>query len=264
MKKLSAVYFSGTGNTAYAVNKFCSHFKIAGIDCKVFNIEEFDKVESQKFNADTVLVAYPIYGSDMPRIMKDFILNNPEVFQGRDLITLASQHSFSGDGGALAANLIKYKKAHAASIHINLPSNIADAAKLIKIKNGDKINKKLIKADRKIKRLTSEIVNGKIVKEGTSLFSRFAGFFVQRLWFKYFIEKRLRKGLKIDGDICSYCGKCSACCPMGNINISHGNINANDNCTLCYRCINLCPKKAISLISKNKPLEQYKGIEKND
>ena len=260
MKKLSAVYFSGTGNTAYAAEKFCSCLSASEISCKIYSIENFDKTAAQDFNADTVLIAYPIYGSDMPRIMKEFICENGEIFKDKDLITLATQHSFSGDGGALAARLIANSKIHTASMHINLPSNISDSTKFIKIKNGGKINAVTAKADYKIAERAANIMRGKIVKDGTGFLSWFAGFFAQRLWFKYFIEKRLRKGLKIDSGICSRCGKCAECCPMKNIDVSDGNISANDNCTLCYRCINLCPQKAISLISKKKPKEQYRGI----
>ena len=258
MKKLLAVYFSGTGNTAYATEKFCSRLSAAGIDCKIFSIEDFDMAAARDFNADTLLVAYPIYTSDVPRIMRKFISRNPEIFKGRDLVTLVTQHSFSGDGGALAARLVNNKKAHTASIHIKLPSNISDWTAVIKIKNDDMALIK--KADARIEKCAADVLSGKPVKDGLGFFSWFAGFFVQRWWFRIFAEKRLRKGLKIDARLCSRCGKCAERCPMRNINISDGNIAASDNCTFCYRCINFCPRKAISLISRKKPTEQYKGI----
>lgn len=260
MKKLLAVYFSGTGNTAYTVNRFCSHISAAGVEYKIINIEKFDMTDAYSFNADTVLVAYPIYGSDMPRIVRDFILIAAEIFQGKDLITLVTQHSFSGDGGVLAARLIKNKRAHTASIHINLPSNISDATNIIKLTNGNINAKKISKANDKIERAVTDILSGKKIKDGKSFFSWASGFFGQRLMFRYFLEKRLRKNLKIDSGACSLCGKCAASCPMKNINVTDESISANGNCTLCYRCINLCPAKAISLISKKKPTEQYKGI----
>jgi NAD-dependent dihydropyrimidine dehydrogenase PreA subunit/flavodoxin len=261
MKKLLAVYFSGTGNTAFAAERFCSRVAAAGVACCAVSIENFDCDSARCFDADTVLVAYPIYGSCMPAIMKDFVISNPELFQGKDLITLVTQHSFSGDGGALAARLAKGCGAQRASIHINMPSNISDAASFVKIKNGDLVAAKVAKAVAKIDRCAAIILNGGSVKNGVGLFAWTAGFFGQRLAVGHLFEKSLRSALKIDKNLCVRCGKCAGRCPMKNINIApSGDISANSRCTLCYRCINLCPKKALSLISKKKPVEQYAGV----
>ena len=135
MKKLLALYFSGTGNTAYAVARFCSRLSEAGVECKIVNIENFSQEEKkfentknfsreEKFDADTILFAYPIYGSALPRIVKNFLAQNSELFAKKNLITLATQYKFSGDGGALAAR--KIKCAHIAAIHVNMPNNVTD------------------------------------------------------------------------------------------------------------------------------------------
>ncbi|MCL2076889.1 MAG: EFR1 family ferrodoxin [Oscillospiraceae bacterium] len=263
MEKLLALYFSGTGNTAWAVERLCSRLSAAGIDCKIYSIEDFQQKQATDFNPDTVLIGYPIYGSDMPRIMKEFIVANIRIFGNRDLITLVTQHSFSGDGGRLAARLIKRKKAqlkHIAGIHVNLPTNLSDSTRFIELKNGELNAAKIKKAELKIKNSANMILSGKKVKDGAGLSAWFLGFFTQRFYFR-FIEKLLRKKLKINSSLCSYCSKCADCCPMKNIKITGKDIDTYNNCTLCYRCVNLCPQKAISLISANKPSEQYMGID---
>jgi len=262
MKKLLVFYFSGTGNTAYVVNNFCSKLIDKNIECKIINIEEYNVDMINAFEFDTCLVAHPIYGSNMPRIMKEFISNNIELFENKDLITLVTQHSFSGDGGSLAARLIKNKKKHIASIHINMPSNISDSTTFIKVKNGTTNNKTILNADNKIDRCIKDIFSGKKINNGKSIFARISGFLGQRIYLNYIFGKRLQKGLKIDKDKCFLCSKCVNSCPMKNIIIKDKIIATNDNCTLCYRCINNCPKKAISLISKRKPIVQYEGIKK--
>lgn len=196
----------------------------------------------------------------MPPVMKEFIAGTLELFKGKDLITLVTQHSFSGDGAALAARIIKGKKSHKAGIHVNMPSNISDSTAFIKVKNADLIAGKVVKAVAKIDRCAAAVLSGGSVKNGCGPIAWAAGFFGQRLAVSSFFEKSLRSALKIDKGICTRCGECAAYCPMKNISIADGDIQVYGRCTLCYRCVNLCPQKAISLISKKKPAEQYKGV----
>ncbi|MCL2370179.1 MAG: EFR1 family ferrodoxin [Firmicutes bacterium] len=257
--KLLAIYFSGTGNTQYAVRQFCSHFESA-IICSIEDVIEIENYN----NADTILIAYPIYGSDMPYVIKDFLKANAELFRDKNIITLATQLLFSGDGGVLATRLLKRQKIkfnHIASIHINMPSNISDLT-VFKIKNGSENDKKIAKANKRIGKCVNIISNGKRVRYGRRFFiSRCLGLFTQRLTFR-FVEKRLRKKLKIDSAKCIPCVKCIKCCPASNIvlQVNNDTPNSLNKCTLCYRCINLCPQKAISLMIKRKPKKQYKGV----
>jgi flavodoxin/NAD-dependent dihydropyrimidine dehydrogenase PreA subunit len=245
MKKLLALYFSGTGNTAYAVGQFCARLSAAGVECKIVSIENYSKDE--KFDADTILVGYPIYGSSLPRILKEFLAANPEPFSGKNLITLATQYIFSGDGGALAARKIKCK--HIASIHVNMPNNVTDIFAFLGGNSREEIDSIVGKADAKIKKCADDILNGKPINDGIGFFSWAAGFFLQRSYY-FLIEKYLRTRIKISDALCNRCGECEKNCPMKDMK----------NCTQCYRCINSCPQKAIRLMSKNKPKIQYGGL----
>ena len=257
MKKILAIYFSGTGNTEYAVRRFCSFFD----EAIIFSIE--DEIDGQVFHyADTILIAYPIYGSDMPRTVKDFLKENSSYFEGKNIITLVTQLAFSGDGGALDTRLLKSQKIkfrHLSSIHINMPNNISDM-RILKVKNGDENKKKIDRANKKIDKCAVKIISGKKVKNGRLIFiNRFAGLFGQRLVFG-FVERRMAKRLKIDLQKCNACGLCVKICPADNIAYDDNVPKANKQCCLCYRCINRCPQKAISLFSKRKPKKQYNGI----
>ena len=265
MKKLLAIYFSGTGNTAYAVKRLCARLTEAGLECVTRSIE--DEISGGDMAAaDTVLIGYPIYGSDMPRMLKEFLSARAAEFEGKDIITLATQLKGSGDGGALAMRLLKRVGIkRAASIHINLPSNISDFPLIsrfwiFKIKNGEQLARKAARANRKIDKCAAGILSGRRVKHGRRFFSRPLGLF-QRIPYRLFIEKRYARKLKIDGQLCNKCGLCAECCPADNIS---GGIVPQNNCNLCYRCINMCHAKAISLVTKRKPKVQYKGIQSDD
>jgi ferredoxin len=257
MKKLAAIYFSGTGNTEYAVRKICDEFSAAGVECAIGSIEEKEGIADFIEAADTVLIGYPIYGSDMPIIMKEFLNGYQSSFNSKKIITLATQVLFSGDGAALAARVLRNRGIeHIAGIHLFMPNNVSD---VFKMKNGEENRKILDNADRKIKKCADKILNGKRVKNGGGACSWALGFFVQRWGYRLTLEKKIQKALKIDIALCVKCGECEAVCPMKNITVSE-EITTNANCTGCYRCINLCPEKAISLMSKKKPKEQYRGI----
>ncbi|MDR0515676.1 MAG: EFR1 family ferrodoxin [Fibromonadaceae bacterium] len=254
MKNLLALYFSGTGNTSFAVQKMCDPFKAAGIKCDIQSIEQAANLEMAVQDADAVLIAHPIYGSCMPRIMSEFLTKNAELFRKKDIITLVTQTSFSGDGGMLAARLLKNQDIrHISSIHVDFPSNHAP-------KSDDENNKKIAQAQIKIKKCTGKILQGIPIKDGQGIFSWIGGSWGQRLVSVPYIKK-LRKGLKIEESLCVRCGDCANNCPMQNI-VLKGNEKptTNDNCTACYRCINLCSQKAIRLMSKKPITVQYKGI----
>lgn len=254
MKNILAVYFSGTGNTLYAVKKICDCFMEKNINCRLFNIE--NEVDPQSFNdADVIIIAYPIHSSFMPFIMKDFIKNNAFLFKDKKIITIVTQMIFSGDGGALVSRLLKNKNVQIiSSLHINLSANFAIKSEDINLKiYQDKIKK----ANLKIIGAIDKISKGQKIKNGRRFFSRFLGF-IQRTPHRPII-KRLRRRIRINQS-CIKCNKCTELCPINNILLENNELVTKDICTLCHRCVNSCPTKAIGLFTKKGPKKQYKGI----
>ncbi len=248
------LYFSGTGNTKYVIDKFSFLYD-----------DEYIKqsIEYQSFNyhkaileASTVIIAYPIHASMMPFIMDKFLDTYKEDFRNKEIITIVTQMSYSGDGGALAyykLKSVKVKILH--SIHIRMPVNISDFF-LFKIQSIEEINKIILKADNSIKDIVNKIKSGKTIKMGRRFYSRILGFTIQRGISKPFLKK-LRKRLYINHDKCITCNKCIDVCPMKNLYLEDNLIKTKNICTLCYRCINICPSQAISLFTKKAPNTQY-------
>ena len=255
MKNVLAIYFSGTGNTKYVLEKMRNKLKKESFE--LFSIEESFDFVNMAAKADTIIVGYPIYGSMLPKIMQEFLNRYKAAFEGKNIISVATQYLFSGDGGALLFRELKgvnfNKKA---SIHINMPSNLGVKG-LIKIKNGKENNKKLLKANNKIFKVCNKLNNGIAIRNGKGFISWFLGFFTQRLWFSMF-KSKMTKRIKVDSD-CNGCGICNKLCPCNNFEIVENKAQPLGKCTLCYRCINACPKQAIRLLGKVK--KQYKGVE---
>lgn len=246
---LTAVYFSGTGNTRFCAERFAQ--KLGG---KAFPIE--DKAAAKALaESDEAVLAYPVYYSSLPKIVRDFIEQNAALWQGKRVFIIATMGAFSGDGAGCAARLLKKFGAEiSGGLHVKMPDCIGDV-KLLK-KPPEK-NKEIIEAAaRKIDRTANDYRNEKPPREGLNVFAHIAGLFGQRLWFGG-KTKDYTQNPKIDREKCVGCGRCEQLCPMNNIRVENGNAVAGGKCTMCYRCFSECPQKAITLIGKQ-VITQYK------
>lgn len=240
-----SVYFSGSGNTKYCVNRLC---KRIGQNIKAYSIEDEDII-SKILKEDEIIFAYPTHYSNMPYMVREFIINNKNLWKGKRIFCLVTMGLFSGDGAGCSARLLKkYGAKIMGGYHIKMPDSICDCKALKK----DSIeNIRIIKnADKKIDNLANMISNGKYPKKGIKFHNHIIGLFGQRLWF-YGKTNKYYKKLKIDYDKCSGCGNCIRNCPMNNLKFDGNKVIPGDRCTMCYRCANSCPKKAITIIGNN-------------
>lgn len=245
------IYFSGTGNTKYCAAGF---LEALGADNKLYTIEDKEAAAAVSENTD-ILFAYPVYYSNLPKIVSDFIVNNSSLWQGKKIFIIATMGAFSGDGAGVSARLFKkYGAEIIGGVHIKMPDCIGDVGAL---KKPPEENRKIVAmATEKISRTAKAFLEGKPPKEGLNIFSHIAGLFGQRLWFSG-ETKNYKQDPKIDSEKCIGCGKCERLCPMGNIHVEKGKAAAGNRCTMCYRCMSNCPRQAITIIGK-KVLVQYK------
>ena len=238
---MNGIYFSGTGNT-----KYCMEVLTKATGGKAFSIETRGALEVLRIS-DEIAIGYPIYFSDIPRIVKMFIVEHADMFYRKRVFVIATMGLFSGDGAGLAARLLqKYGAVVTGGLHIRMPDCIADV-KLLK-KTLEENRTLILVAEKKIEQTADGIKRGIYSKDGLSLLHHIAGLFGQRLWFKRH-AKKLTEQLKIRTDRCIGCGICAAHCPSKSLHIENNKaVFCPGNCTICYRCINNCPTKAITLI----------------
>ena len=152
MSKMIGVVFSGTGNTKHCVERFLN-----GIEggSEIYPIENPQAVAAVK-GADEIVFAYPVYYSNLPKIVRDFITDNAELWRGKRIFIIATMGLFSGDGAGCAARLFKKYGAYVAGgLHLKMPDCIGDV-KLLK-KPPEK-NRELIKrADEKTGKAVAKI-----------------------------------------------------------------------------------------------------------
>lgn len=238
------IFFSGTGNTRYCLQRFL-YAVDAAAHC--VSIEEENAVEAIE-NSDSIVLAYPIYFSNLPKIVRDFIAKNGPAFAGKQVFILATMGLFSGDGAGCAARLLKGHGAHIlGGLHLKMPDCISDEKAL---KKSLEQNQLLVKAaEMKIEQAAKQFQNDAPTQEGIGFFYHLAGLFGQRLWF-YNKTKNDSDKLKISADKCVGCGVCTQLCPLQNLKLVDGKAQAKGKCTMCYRCVNHCPKQAITLLGK--------------
>lgn len=245
------VYFSGTGNTKFCVDKFLKEYDHSENSFSIEDNETLRKIE----NHNEIVIGYPVQYSNIPKILRDYIVDNQHIWKGKKFFIIATMGLFSGDGAGILARLLKnYGAVIVGGLHLKMPDSIGDEKALKR--NFEKNKVLVMNAEEKIYKTVQDIKNGKPPQEGLGILYHLAGLFGQRLYF-WGKTKKYTDKLKINTQKCIGCGLCEKLCPMNNIALANGIACSGDKCTMCYRCINKCPKQAITLLGK-------KVIEQND
>ena len=267
------IYFSGTGNTKYIAELFSRK-----MGAKCLSIE--DEAECiRSINAHEIITfCYPIYGSRVPRNMREFVLRHMDALIGKKIIIIVTQALFSGDGARVFTDMFDEGTIDVVyAEHFYMPNNICNVPLLRK--PGDKtIRKYLAKADAKMDRTCQNINDGIAVKRGFSRLSRVLGNIQGLLWQgsskrerknrhnpeakpapRFTAEQMLKNSVKIRKN-CTVCSICVSVCPVQNFEESSGAIKTKGNCVMCYRCVNRCPSKAITVMIPRRPRWQYGGV----
>ncbi|MGN0336452.1 MAG: EFR1 family ferrodoxin [Lachnospiraceae bacterium] len=122
-QKMIGVYFSGTGNSRYAVEHFVKTYDKAAM---VYSIEDSD-VTHHIEAAGRIVFGYPVQYSNVPKIVKDFVDQNKSLWRGKKIFVIATMGLFSGDGaGILARRLEKHGAMIIGGLHLKMADSIAD------------------------------------------------------------------------------------------------------------------------------------------
>jgi len=249
-------YFSATGNSKYVADLFCKKTNAA-----CYSIEEnVDFVELLGAN-EIIGFCYPIYGSRVPKLMREFVENNAEILCNKKIIIFCTQYIWSGDGARAFTDLLPRDSVEVIyAEHFFMPNNICNFF-LLPLESKKKIAKYPLKTERKMQRVCDNIEKGIVKKRGFNPISKALGA-IQGSFFPRF-EKMAKNRVWLDKD-CNKCRLCIIICPMDNFDDEHDKITTNNNCMMCYRCINKCPQKAIRVFLRKKVKKQFKGVGRYD
>lgn len=164
------LYFSGTGNSQYIAELFCQR-----MPCELHSIEEWVDFEGLLSQHHTIGFCYPIYGSRMPRIMREFIQEHRKHLQGKKVVVFCTQYLFSGDGARSFVDVLP--PGHVEVIyaeHFLMPNNVCNVP-FLPVTHGEKNQRYLKKAEKKMARVCRDIQAGTVFRRGFNPLSRLIG-----------------------------------------------------------------------------------------
>lgn len=268
--KISIFYFSGTGNTWWVTQKIKEIFEEKGHFVELYSIERKDLnweilLPIILNDSDFIGVGFPVYGSRIPFIMRDWVKNTLCTFSQKQkkkiqAFVYDTMAMFSGDTPLLMKRLLKKGSFQVKqAINIRTLSNIPQMKSLMTWEK-EKQKKIFDNAEKKIRKFVDKIIKNKKWLMRRDPFTRFVAV-LQRVTFIW-EENRFRNLFTIDSDICNLCKICVEYCPVDNLSIEETidkpEVKYGPDCIFCMRCFNNCPVNAIIVMKRTRNVEKYR------
>ena len=258
-KRVSILYFSGTGNTLRVISKIQKNLSLSSIDCQLFPLSNSFLSNPQSIEDDLVYkikssqviaFSYPIYGFNAPHMVNKIIkklLKFPELKNKNFFIikTSGEPYTFNNSSSSRIKRYIKKAKGNLFfEAHILMPYNILFRYKDYLAKQLDLASDKYcLYVAEKVKKAFQEGFREKEIIKPNLL--SFLGSSVCRL---VYLSPILGVCFFVSKKKCINCNKCIRNCPKSNIYRNRrGKIKFKFRCMYCMRCIQNCPTNAINM-----------------
>lgn len=245
--KCSVFYFSGTGNTKWAVSELMDSIIKNGHECTIYSIDaEIENFEVIMNEADIIGFAFPIYGCNIPNIMNKYINQFMSVLNAncrKSAFILTTRGYIDGFGPFSANKLLKRNGFHLIGyISLKMSNNISTPKIKANFLESKEMKIRMDKGREEIEKLIKRVMNHK-------RFIRNIGFYLLP---GIIIRKATRKAqmnnylsLSVNQEQCSRCMICINNCPTKSIVFLDKEFKFLTSCTACMRCYNFCPTNAI-------------------
>ena len=220
------MFFSGTGNTKWAVNEFCNNIDKKNHICSKYSIEdEIENIQKIIYEADMIGFAYPIYGAELPKIMRNFL---DETFGSIELVNkkcfVISTVGYVDGCGPLHANSIlkKINLDLIGYIKLKICNNISTPTVKSNFVSKEVLIKRLSRCQKKIDKLIEKLISDQehIRNIGPYLI---AGILIRRALADG--KENSYSLLSVDINRCSSCMLCVNNCPTKSITYSDDNFS---------------------------------------
>ncbi len=256
---INVIYFTSTGNTLWLARKARDFFREKG--CRVNLYEVINDAERLENDCDIMGILYPVWGCELPGPLQDFV-DRMGPGNGKKVFLIGTAANGAADTGMNAKEVIEKKGYDVIYVdHVLLPINFdfpgTHWAHWFEAHEGEKRERKLIKAESALEAMCESILAGKRKYRGKDPVAKLGGWF-QRItndmsFYKY------KENLEFDRERCTRCMLCYQMCPTGNITLDQNNeLQFGSTCIFCLKCYNLCPHYAALIGEDSQDYEKYR------
>ena len=235
-------FFTATGNSLYIAKQ---------LESEPISIPQIMKQDSLTFEADKIGIVCPIYGHEMPKMVKEFV--RKATFKTDYFYIILTYGALHGGAAELANDYLKSigKKAQYIASIVMVDNFLPNFNMTEQCAIDKKIPENLarIKADidNKKCRIEKAGFKNKMIHKGYLMMVKGQD---ETVWAKFKVE-----------DSCIGCETCVKVCPSASIKTENGKaVHTMKNCQACYACVHACPQKAIKFtISEKNPEARYRN-----
>jgi NAD-dependent dihydropyrimidine dehydrogenase PreA subunit len=234
-KRIGIWVFSGTGNTLKCAKALFAALIERGVSVGFHEIAD----GTERAEERDLVICYPVYGFNMPRILKTFCRN---LKSGGNIWFLKTSgeplHLNDNSSAELIRILRKNGYAIKGEFHFIMPYNMV-------FRHTDELASRMWEtAKERIPDAAKKIANGEEAPIAAPLSAKIvSGLCRVEHWF-YPRNGRL---FRIDPKKCVRCQKCVKNCPTKNITFENGRFRFGKSCIGCVRCSFNCPTGAIHI-----------------
>lgn len=222
-------YFTGTGNSLYAAKTLGS---------ELVSIPQVMNSGNLTFEADSIGVVCPVYGHEMPEMVKEFL--KKATFRTDYLYVVLTYGKRHGNAVELAENALADAGKDAGYITtLMMVDNFLPAFDMDEETKLDK------RVEEQLARIKSEVGAKKRLHQKVSAADRA----VHGMYAASVRNRPATVWADFDfTDGCVGCGICAKVCPAGCIRVENQRaVRTGENCQACYACVHACPKDAIKV-----------------
>ena len=234
------IYYTGTHNTRYLVNKLKQRLEQDSNEVDTLEIKCDTKPIDTK-GYDYIGLSYPIYGFNAPMPFNKYLRKLKFDKDQKYFIFKNSGEvwKMNNTSSRVPKRIMKHKKClFKGEYHFVMPYNIHFRFPNEFVKEALEHNNKLMEI------MLYNLENNIISYPKTNVFYHIASFFVSIQKIGGNINSYF---YKVNNEKCTRCGLCIKNCPHHNIKLKNGKIKFSHHCDMCMACSFFCPQDAIKI-----------------
>lgn len=235
-------YFTGTGNSLYAAKQ---------LDNNQFSIPQIMNSEQRSFSDSSIGIVCPIYGHEMPQMVKAFIrqstFNTDYLYL---VLTYGARHANAVElAQKVFAGLAKQPDYITTLLMVDNFLPVFDMNEEIKLDKKVEQQLAVIKSDIDKNKYEMQTVTDQD-REIHAKYLEMVQNASELVWAKFKVT-----------DDCVGCGICAKVCPVGSIYLDNQKaVHTDKNCQACFACVHACPKMAIQMnMPEKNPAARYRN-----